>query len=73
MNRRDAEDAEISEGKDNERIGVYGGTFDPPHLGHLILAETAVESLKLARVIFVPAATPPHKRAVTCVSLSNTA
>jgi nicotinate-nucleotide adenylyltransferase len=63
MNRRDAESAEIPEGKDDERVGVYGGTFDPPHLGHLILAETAVESLKLARVIFVPAGTPPHKRA----------
>ena len=46
-----------------ERIGVYGGTFDPPHLGHLILAETAADSLELARVLFVPAADPPHKSA----------
>lgn len=45
------------------RIGVYGGTFDPPHLGHLILAETAHDSLHLARVLFVPAAEPPHKEA----------
>ncbi len=48
-----------------ERIGVYGGTFDPPHLGHLILAETAADSLALARVLFVPAADPPHKAAAT--------
>lgn len=43
------------------RLGVYGGTFDPPHLGHLILAETAADSLHLTRVLFVPAADPPHK------------
>ena len=61
MNRRDAEDAEIFEGDERERVGIYGGTFDPPHLGHLILAETAAGSLKLARVVFVPAGTPPHK------------
>jgi nicotinate-nucleotide adenylyltransferase len=61
MNRRGAGDADISEGNERERVGVYGGTFDPPHLGHLILAETAAESLKLARVVFVPAGIPPHK------------
>lgn len=44
------------------RLGIYGGTFDPPHLGHLILAETAADTLDLARVLFVPAADPPHKR-----------
>lgn len=45
------------------RLGVYGGTFDPPHLGHLILAETAADSLGLDLVLFVPAADPPHKAA----------
>jgi nicotinate-nucleotide adenylyltransferase len=42
-------------------LGVLGGTFDPPHLGHLILAEMAYESLGLARVLFLPAADPPRK------------
>lgn len=44
------------------RIGILGGTFDPPHIGHLILAEYTVEALDLERVLFVPAADPPHKR-----------
>jgi nicotinate-nucleotide adenylyltransferase len=47
---------------DIPRLGIYGGTFDPPHLGHLILAETAADQLNLARVLFVPAADPPHKK-----------
>ena len=44
-----------------EHIGIYGGTFDPVHHGHLILARDAVEQLGLARLIFVPAALNPHK------------
>jgi nicotinate-nucleotide adenylyltransferase len=44
------------------RLGVFGGTFDPPHLGHLALAECAREQLRLDRVLFVPAGQPPHKR-----------
>jgi len=43
------------------RIGVFGGTFDPPHVGHLILAADAIDSLRLDRLIFVPAATQPFK------------
>jgi len=43
------------------RIGIFGGTFDPPHLGHLVAAQEAFEHLRLDRVIFVPAAKPPHK------------
>jgi nicotinate-nucleotide adenylyltransferase len=42
-------------------LGILGGTFDPPHLGHLILAEMAADSLNLDRVLFVPAGDPPHK------------
>lgn len=42
-------------------VGVYGGTFNPIHLGHLRAAEEVAETLGLARVVFVPSATPPHK------------
>jgi len=49
------------------RFGVFGGSFDPPHYGHLALAETARVQLQLARVLFVPAGEPPHK---TDVNLS---
>jgi nicotinate-nucleotide adenylyltransferase len=44
-----------------ESLGILGGTFDPIHHGHLVIAEEARESLGLERVLFVPAATPPHK------------
>jgi nicotinate-nucleotide adenylyltransferase len=43
------------------RIGVFGGTFDPIHVGHLRCAEEAREQLGLAAVLFIPAADPPHK------------
>lgn len=45
-----------------ERIGVLGGSFDPVHIGHLIIAQDAVEQLELDRLIFVPAAVSPHKQ-----------
>jgi len=43
------------------RLGILGGSFDPPHYGHLALAETARVQLKLDGVLFVPAGQPPHK------------
>ena len=43
------------------KIGVYGGTFNPPHLGHLAAARAAVEELGLDKLILVPDAMPPHK------------
>ncbi|MCR4399337.1 MAG: nicotinate-nucleotide adenylyltransferase [Syntrophomonadaceae bacterium] len=46
-----------------KRIGLLGGTFDPIHHGHLVLAECAHYEARLDRVIFVPAARPPHKEA----------
>ncbi|HEX7079145.1 MAG TPA: nicotinate-nucleotide adenylyltransferase [Candidatus Eisenbacteria bacterium] len=44
------------------RIAIFGGSFDPVHVGHLILAEEAVARLSLDRLLFVPAARPAHKR-----------
>ena len=43
------------------KIGILGGTFNPIHIGHLILAEEAREKLGLGRIIFVPTYLPPHK------------
>jgi nicotinate-nucleotide adenylyltransferase len=43
------------------RIGLYGGSFDPVHLGHLLVAQSAVEEVNLSRVIFIPAAQSPFK------------
>ena len=42
-------------------LGIMGGTFDPIHLGHLATAESVRESMNLEKIIFIPAANPPHK------------
>ncbi|MBN2097314.1 MAG: nicotinate-nucleotide adenylyltransferase [Candidatus Omnitrophica bacterium] len=44
------------------RIGILGGSFNPIHLGHLAIAEQARESLRLDKVVFIPANIPPHKQ-----------
>ena len=44
------------------RIGIMGGTFDPIHMGHLILGEKAYEQFRLEKVLFMPSGNPPHKR-----------
>lgn len=44
-----------------KRTGILGGSFDPPHLGHLLIAEQARDQLELDSVVFVPAGRPPHK------------
>ena len=44
-------------------IGILGGTFNPPHMGHLVMAQEAFEQLGLDRVLLMPVAVPPHKEA----------
>ena len=51
------------------RIGVFGGTFDPPHIGHLILAMEALDQLNLDQVLWVLTPDPPHKRGKKITSL----
>ena len=43
------------------KIGIYGGTFNPPHLGHLTAAAAAIAMLKLDKLLLIPASIPPHK------------
>ncbi len=43
------------------KIGIYGGTFDPPHKGHMLAAKAAMEALELDEILFIPASIPPHK------------
>jgi nicotinate-nucleotide adenylyltransferase len=50
------------------RIGILGGTFDPIHIGHLIVAQDVAEKCRLDQVLFVPSAVPPHKRDPDIVS-----
>ena len=45
-----------------QRVGIFGGTFDPVHHGHLLLAEAALEQLDLDRILFIPAALSPFKQ-----------
>jgi nicotinate-nucleotide adenylyltransferase len=53
------------------RIGIFGGTFDPIHLGHLILAEQCREQGRLDQVWFIPAASPPHKQGHSITSFDR--
>ena len=45
-----------------ERIGIYGGSFNPPHIGHIQAAKQAVEALGLSKLLVIPAAVAPHKQ-----------
>lgn len=50
------------------KIGILGGTFDPPHKGHIAIAKAALDRLGLDKVIFIPAQNPPHKVKQTVAS-----
>jgi len=56
---------------EREKIGLFGGSFDPVHTGHLILAQAAVNVAGLARVLFIPTAVPPHKRGVPLTDIES--
>jgi len=55
----------------NTRIGVFGGTFDPPHVGHQILASEALEILELDTILWVLTPDPPHKTTQEMATLSE--
>ncbi|WP_409301805.1 nicotinate-nucleotide adenylyltransferase [Peribacillus sp. SCS-155] len=54
-----------------KKIGILGGTFDPPHIGHLIVANEVFHALQLDEIRFMPNHTPPHKRKTNKVSDSD--
>lgn len=56
---------------EKKRLGIFGGTFDPPHIGHLILAAEARDQLNLDCTIWVLTPDPPHKRGQNISSLSH--
>jgi nicotinate-nucleotide adenylyltransferase len=53
---------EINKSETKRRVGVLGGTFDPVHYGHLVIAEEVRATLDLAEMVFIPAGQPPHKQ-----------
>ena len=53
------------------RIGILGGTFNPVHIGHLILADEALSKLNLDKIVFVPTFIPPHKDIETNISAKD--
>lgn len=53
------------------RLGIFGGTFDPPHIGHLILAAEAVDQLSLSKVLWVVTQAPPHKQDLPLTPLAQ--
>jgi nicotinate-nucleotide adenylyltransferase len=53
------------------RYGLFGGTFDPPHIAHLFIAQEALSRLGLERVYFVPTGLPPHKQGVRITSAAH--
>ena len=54
-----------------DMIGVFGGTFDPPHRAHYALAKAAYENLHLSKILWVPTSTPPHKSIGATVAIED--
>lgn len=54
-----------------KKTGLFGGTFDPVHIGHLLMARAALEQMSLDRVIFIPSCVPPHKKMPTLFSAQD--
>ncbi|PRY83969.1 nicotinate-nucleotide adenylyltransferase [Alkalibacterium olivapovliticus] len=54
-------EAEVLQANPSEKVGLLGGTFNPPHIGHLIIAEHVRDQLGLEKIVFLPSHTPPHK------------
>ena len=50
------------------RVCIFGGTFDPPHIGHLLIAQTVCEEEKFDKILFMPANIPPHKKNISGVN-----
>lgn len=71
MGGRALERAPVTGAGGREALGVMGGTFDPIHMGHLVIAEEAREALSLARMLFVPAGVPPHKPAAEVTAVEH--
>jgi len=46
----------------NKKIGMFGGTFNPPHVGHLLIGRNVMKEFNLNKIIFIPAYIPPHKQ-----------
>jgi nicotinate-nucleotide adenylyltransferase len=66
-------DLPVKRKRQEPRIGLLGGTFDPVHLGHLAVVETVLPCLQLDRMLFIPAARPPHKTGFSITSFSERA
>lgn len=61
----------MPEARAPERICLFGGTFDPVHIGHLKIANEALRAIALNRILFVPAANPPHKERALLTSFED--
>ncbi|MBF0486387.1 MAG: nicotinate-nucleotide adenylyltransferase [Candidatus Omnitrophica bacterium] len=54
-----------------KKVALFGGTFDPVHIGHLLMARTAMETMKFDKVIFIPSCVPPHKKSAPLFSAED--